>query len=108
MRTSNSAGVGVADPALLHLVQQCLVADLEVFRGLATVPAESIEGLLDAHALGALGGKSRYRLQVDAVLRVIRWWCLVIEGRCLVDGIDWRGWRCGSGGADTSGCAPAA
>ena len=55
------------DPALLHLVQQRLVAHLQVGGGLAAVPPEAGERLVDGIAFGFHRRRARQVVKADAV-----------------------------------------
>src|SRR5215204_1197274 len=58
---------GFRDPALLHFVQERLVADLEIGGCLAAVPAELRQRLIDGLALGFHRGVPREHLEVDPI-----------------------------------------
>ena len=62
-------GLLLADAALLHFVQQRLVADAEMIRSLSTVPAEPVERLLNGRAFGAHRGFARELRQTDRAAR---------------------------------------
>src|SRR5688572_6773138 len=57
----------LADAALLHLVQERLVAHLQVLGGLASIPPKPLECVLDRFLLRTHRRMTRQLLEVDAV-----------------------------------------
>src|SRR5262245_21898434 len=55
----------LAEAVLLHLVEERLVGDLQLFCGFLAVPTRVLENALDHPFLGNLSGTPRHRLEID-------------------------------------------